>query len=134
MREDENAGQPFNSLQRQRPLAIQVDPATVAPREQVRMSCFGLREPPLGARKLLIDVSRGAADLLVRSLQQLGERQFDVRADPLDLGEAILARLFEKGCQRMLVEPTRRLGIGSNRRHVGRRIRGHEISEHARFL
>ena len=118
MRQDEDAGESLNSLQRERPLAIQVYPSTVTPREQVRMPCFGLREPAFGAGKLLINVSRRAADLLVRSLEQFGERQLNMRTDPIDFRESIFARLFEERRQRVLVEPARLLWMDSDRRQV----------------
>ena len=49
------------------------------------MASLGLGESPLGAGKLLLHIGRRAADLLVRALEQLGERKLDVGADPLDL-------------------------------------------------
>ena len=44
------------------------------------MARLGLRHAALGALELLLDVGGGAADLLVGPLEQLGERQLDVRA------------------------------------------------------
>jgi hypothetical protein len=38
-------------------------------------------------------------------VKQFGERQFHVRADALDLGEAILARFLYEWRERVLVEP-----------------------------
>ena len=57
----------------------QIHPATIAPGQQLRMPCFGLRQPAFGARQLLLHVSRRAADLLVRPLEQFGQRQFHMR-------------------------------------------------------
>ena len=110
VRQDEDAREPLDRLERERPLAIEFGPAALAAGQQLRVARLGLREPSLGARELLLHVGRGAADLLVRALEQLGERQLDVRADPLDLGEAILARLLEERRERVLVKPARRLG------------------------
>ena len=55
-------------------------------------------------------------------------------ADPVDLGEAVLARLFEERRERVLVEPGRRLGEGRDRGQLGRRVRGREVAEQAGLL
>ena len=134
VRQHEDAREPLDCLERERPLAIEVDPAALAAGKQLRVARLGLREPPLGAGELLLHVGRRAADLLVRALEQLGERKLDVGADPVDLGEAILACLLEERCERVLVEPGRRLGKGRDRGHLGRRVRGREVAEQAGLL
>src|SRR3989304_2279341 len=91
------------------------------------VSKFGLRRRTSGASRpgggragaLLLQVGRCAPDLLVRALEQLGEGKLDVSADPLDLGEAILACLIEERCERVLVKPCRRLGEGRDRGQLG---------------
>ena len=52
-------------------------------------------------------------------------------ADPLDFGEAIVARLFEERREGVLVQPVRRLRQGCDYRHLGRRVGGCEVPEHA---
>ena len=131
---DEDAREPLDCLERERPLAIEVDPAALAAGKQLRMARLGLGESSLGAGELLLHVGRRAADLLVRALEQLGERKLDVGADPLDLGQAILARLFEERRERVLVKPGRRLGEGRDRGHLGRRVRRREVAEQAGLL
>ena len=133
MRQDEDAREPLHRLERERPLALEVDPAALAAGEQLGVARLGLGEPALGPGDLLLDLGRRAPDLLVRALEQLGQRQLDVRGDPLDLGEAIVARLVEEGRERVLVEPGRRLGQGRDRGQLGRRARGREVAEQPRL-
>ena len=108
--------------------------AAPAAGKQLCMTRLGLGESSLGAGELLLHVGRRAPDLLVRALEQLGERKLDVGADPLDLGKAILACLFEERCERVLVKPGRRLGEGRDRGHLGRRARRREVAEQAGLL
>ena len=89
---------------------------------------LGLRQPTFGARQFLVDVRRRTADLLVRSLDQFGQRQFHVIAHPIDLGQAILARLIEKRRQGLLLQPTGRLRQRGDGRRGGRRVRRAQIA------
>ena len=94
VREHEHAGEPLDGLERQRALALEIGAAPLAPGEQLGMPRLRHREPSLGAWELLVHVGSSTPNLLVGALEQLGERQLDVRADPLDLGQALLARLL----------------------------------------
>jgi len=107
---DKDTGELLDCLKRECPLAFKIRPAAITAGQHLRMACLRLREPAFGAGKLLLHVGGRATDLLVRSLEQFGQRQFDVRANPLDLGESVLARILKKGCQRVLVQPARPLG------------------------
>ena len=91
---------------------------------QLGMTGFGLREAAFRAGELLLHFSRRAADLLVGPLQQFGQRKLDVRADPLDLGDAFPPRLFEKWRKRMLVQPRRRPRAVRDGGQLARRVGG----------
>ena len=127
MRQDQYAGQPFDRLNCKRPLSLQINSASIASGQEIRMR-LGLRQPTFGARQFLVDVRRRTADLLVRSLDQFGQRQFHVIAHPIDLGQAILARLIEKRRQGLLLQPTGRLRQRGDGRRGGRRVRRAQIA------
>jgi hypothetical protein len=96
--QDQDTRQPLHRLKRERPLALEVDPAALAAGEQLGMAHLGLSDPALGADDFLLHLGRRAPDLLVGALEQLGERQFHVGGDPIDLGQAVVARLVKEGC------------------------------------
>jgi hypothetical protein len=56
MWQDEDAGEPLDCLERERPLTLEVDPAAIAACQKLGVARFGLREATLGAGELL---SRG---------------------------------------------------------------------------
>jgi hypothetical protein len=65
----ENAREPLDSLERERPLALEVEPAALAASEQLRVSSLSLRKPTLGTGELLLHIGRRATDLLVGALE-----------------------------------------------------------------
>src|SRR6202049_910204 len=98
------------------------------------MSRLGLREPALASSQLLLDVGPRPPYLVIGPLEQLGERELDVGADPTNLGHAILAHLFQKRGKCTVVQPTRRLREKSHCGHVRRRISRREVAKQARLL
>src|SRR5262249_17330323 len=83
---------------------------------------------------LAVDLGRCPANLLVCSLQQFREGELDVSRDSVRFSEPVTARLFEKGRQRLVVEPRKRLWERGNRRQLHRWLRWNEISNRSRLL
>ena len=54
VRQHQDAREPLDRLERQRPLALEVGPAALAAGEQLGVARLGLREPALGAGELLL--------------------------------------------------------------------------------
>ena len=84
-------------------MPVEIGAAALSTDKQFRVARLGLREPALGPGHLPVDLGRRPPDLLVRALEQLGQRQLDVCRHAVSLGEPVAARLIEEGreCLRM---------------------------------
>ena len=71
--EDERAGQPLDALQRDRPLAAEFLAPPLPARQHLGMARFGLSQAALGTGDLVFQFVIGAADLVVDSLEDLGQ-------------------------------------------------------------
>ena len=83
--QNQHAGEPFDSLQGDGALPFEFVAAAVAPRHRFGVAGFGPGETPLGAGGSFVPVLGGAPDFQVDALQRLGQRQFDMIGDALDL-------------------------------------------------
>jgi hypothetical protein len=132
VREEEHAGDSVDRLERERPLAFQLLPATLATRLQLGVSRLGLGHTPFGARDLLLHLRRCSPDLFIGLLEQLRQRQLNVRRNAPDLRESLRADLFKKWSQCVLVQPLSGLWKARDRREVRGSFRRAEVTQERR--
>ena len=70
------------------------------------------------------------ADLVVRPLQDLGQRQLDMGPDPLHVGVSLISHLLHERDQNVLAEPVTRLRHGRDGGEVSGNRTRREVSEH----
>ena len=121
VRQDKDAREPLDRLKRERPLALEVLPAAVAAGEQLRVARLG--HARAGPRHRRASARHRMPARPISSSARWSSSVSDSStcvADPLDLGEAILARLFEERRQRVFVEPADASGQGATGGQLGR--------------
>ena len=97
------------------------------------MACLGLGEASLGAGDFFANFLCGTANLIIGSLENLGQGQLNVLGNTLNLGQPLHADFVDKGDQSVFIEPDSRLWKDSYRRQIPRRVGRAQVAEDIRL-
>jgi hypothetical protein len=96
MRQDDDAGQAVNCLQRERPLLLHLAASVLAAVDEQRMPVFSLLEVPGCTLHSTLGLVLPATDGRVLFGNQFGEGHLDVCGHALNLGGAICPNFFQE--------------------------------------
>src|SRR6266851_3150769 len=105
MGQNENAREPLDALQAERPLTIKFLAAPLPACHQRPMTILGLFQISSRAFDSSLSVFRETSDQLIFAIEKLGQRQLHVLGNALDFGGALAADFVQKSAQSVFVQP-----------------------------
>ena len=124
---------PLDPLEGQGLLLLQLPPAAFPPAEGFAVPVLGLSLPPLRTLYPIVDLFLGSPDLQVRPPENLGEGEFHMLGNPLELCGPVLPDLLDERGEGVLAEPPVLFRQGRDAGQVLRRSGGGQVAQDLGF-